>query len=57
MAGQYILHHVSYEDPPQPGSFGKVSAFAKAQSISREKAEMHKPRRRRIPTLPLWCLV
>ena len=57
MAGQYIVHHVSYEDPPQPGSLGKVSALAKVQSISREKAEMHKPRRRRIPTLPPWCLV
>ena len=67
LAGQYILHHVSYENPSQPGFFGKVSAFAKAQSISREKAQrqlqqkliytLHKPRRRRIPTLPPGCLV
>lgn len=67
LAGQYILHHVSYENPSQPGFFGKVSAFAKAQSISKEKAQrqlqqkliytLHKPRRRRIPTLPPGCLV
>ncbi|CAH3017180.1 unnamed protein product [Porites evermanni] len=30
---------MSYEDPSQPGSLGKVSAFAKARSISREKAQ------------------
>lgn len=58
---------MSYEDPSQPGSLGKVSAFAKARSISREKAQrqlqqkliytLHKLRRRRFPTLPPWCLV
>lgn len=58
---------MSYEDPSQPGSLGKVSAFAKAQSILREKAQrqlsqklnytLHKPRRRCFPTLPPWCLV
>ena len=53
---------MSYEDPSQPGSLGGVNAFSKAQGISREKAQrqleqnlgytLHKPLRRRFPTLP-----
>ena len=56
---------MSYEDPSQPSSLREVSAFVKAQGISREKTErqlqqklsymLHKPRRRRrrrFPTLP-----
>ena len=56
---------MSYEDPSQPSSLRGVSAFVKAQGISREKTErqlqqklsymLHKPRRRRrrrFPTLP-----
>ena len=55
---------MSYEDPSQPSSLCGVSAFVKAQGISREKTErqlqqklsymLHKPRRRRrrFPTLP-----
>ena len=53
---------MSSEDPSQPGSFGGVNAFAKAQGISREKAQsqleqtlsytLHKPRRRNFPTSP-----
>ena len=54
---------MSYEDPSQPSSLRGVSAFVKAQGISREKTErqlqqklsymLHKSRRRRrFPTLP-----
>ena len=35
----WSIHLASYEDPSQPGSLGKVSAFVKAQSILREKAQ------------------
>ena len=52
----------SYVDPSEPGSLGVVNAFAKAHKISQKKAKqqleqllsytLHKPRRRRFPTLP-----
>ena len=59
---------MSYEDPSQPSSLRGVSAFVKAQGISREKTErqlqqkvsymLHKPRRRRpfpyITYLGVW---
>ena len=53
---------MSYEDPSQPSSLRGVSEFVKAQGISREKTQrqlqqklsfmLHKPCRRRFPTLP-----
>ena len=51
-----------YEDPAVPGSLGGVQPFAKASGLSTKKAQqllqqklsytLHKPRRRRFPTLP-----
>lgn len=51
-----------YEDPTVPGSLGGVQPFAKASGLSTKKAQqllqqklsytLHKPRRRRFPTLP-----
>ncbi len=53
----------NYHDPSQPGSFGGVNRFAKAQKTSIKKAReilerdlgytLHKPRRRRFATLPV----
>ena len=52
----------SYIDPSEPGSFGGVNAFAKANKSSQSQAKqqleqllsyrLHKQRRRRFPTLP-----
>lgn len=52
----------SYVNPAEPGSLVGVHAFAKAHKISQAKAQkqleqilsytLHKPRRRRLPTLP-----
>ena len=52
----------TYIDPSEPGSLGGVNAFAKAYKIAQTKAKqqveqllsytLHKPRRRRFPTLP-----
>ena len=52
----------TYVDPSEPGSLGDVNAFAKAYKIAQTKAKqqveqllsytLHKPRRRRFPTLP-----
>ena len=51
----------TYVDPSEPGSLGGVDAFAKAHKISQAQAKqqlehlpsytLHKPRRRRFPTL------
>ena len=52
----------AYVDPSEPGSLGGVNAFAKAHKIPQAQAKqqleqllsytLHKPRRRRFPTLP-----
>ena len=52
----------AYVDPSEPGSLGGVNAFAKAHKIPQAQAQqqleqllsytLHKPRRRRFPTLP-----
>ena len=52
-----------YHDPAIPGSYGDVSRFAKSQGISLNKAKsvlehdlgytLHKPTRRKFPTLPV----
>ena len=52
-----------YHDPENPGSYGGVSRFAKSQGISVKKAKtilesnlsytLHKPTRRKFPTLPV----
>ena len=52
-----------YHDPANPGSYGGVSRFAKSQGISLKKAKsvlehdlgytLHKPTRRKFPTLPV----
>ena len=52
-----------YHDPENPASYGGVSRFAKSQGISVNKVKqilkkdlgytLHKPRRRRFPTLPV----
>ena len=52
----------AYADPPQPGSLGGVAKFAKAHKILQAQAKqqsqqllsytLHKPQRRRFPTLP-----
>ena len=52
-----------YHDPRAPGSLGGVQRFAKAQGLPLKKAQrllerdvgytLHKPRRRRFPTLPV----
>ena len=52
-----------YHDPRAPGSLGGVQQFAKAQDLPLKKAQrvlerdlaytLHKPRRRRFPTLPV----
>jgi len=52
-----------YHDPRAPGSLGGVSRFAQAHQIPLKKAQrvlerdwaytLHKPRRRRFPTLPV----
>ena len=52
----------AYVDPSQPGSLGGIAKFAKAHKIPQRKAKqqleqllsytLHKPRRRRFPTLP-----
>lgn len=52
----------TYVDPSKLGSVGGVNAFAKAHKIPQRKAKqqleqllsytLHKPRRRRFPTLP-----
>lgn len=50
-----------YEDPTVTGSFGGVQPFPKGSGLSTKKAHLlqqrlsytlHKPRRRRFPTLP-----
>ena len=51
-----------YEDPALEGALGRVEPFAKAHGLSRKQAEkelqsvlsytLHKPRRKRFPTLP-----
>ena len=51
-----------YEEPSVPGALGGVQPFAKSVGVSKPKAEkllqqklsytLHKPRRRRFPTLP-----
>ena len=66
LVGQYLLYHVAktinYVDPSEPGSLGGMNAFAKAHKIPQAQAKqqleqllsytLHKPRRRRFPTLP-----
>ena len=57
-----MLQTTTYVDPSEPGSLGSVNAFPKAHKISQTKAKqqpeqllsytLHKPRRRRFPTLP-----
>ena len=52
-----------YQDPSRPGSLGGATRFAKANAISVKRAReilqrdlgytLHKPRRRRFPTLPV----
>ena len=52
-----------YRDPLKPGSLGGLTRFAKANNISVKRARqvlqsdlgytLHKPRRRRFPTLPV----
>ena len=52
-----------YRDPLKPGSFGGVTRFAKANNITINRARdvlqrdlgytLHRPRRRRFPTLPV----
>ena len=52
-----------YHDSENPGSYGGVSRFAKSQGISIKKAKavlehdlgytLHKPTRRKFPTLPI----
>ena len=52
-----------YHDPTSPGSYGGVSRFVKSQGISLKKAKavlehdlgytLHKPTRRKFPTLPI----
>ena len=52
----------AYADPSQPGSLGGVTKFAKAYKVPQPLAKqqlqqllsytLHKPRRRRFPTLP-----
>ena len=52
----------TYVDPSEPGSLGGLNAFNKAHKISQAQAKqqleqllsytLHKPRRRRFPTLP-----
>ena len=52
-----------YHDPRAPGSLGGVQRFARAHKIPLKKAQrvlqrdlaytLHKPRRRRFPTLPV----
>ena len=52
----------AYVDPSQPGSLGGIAKFVKAHKIPQRKAKqqleqllsytLHKPRRRRFPTLP-----
>ena len=52
----------AYVDPSRPGSLGGIAKFAKAHKIPQKKAKqqleqllsytLHKPRRRRFPTLP-----
>ena len=52
-----------YHDPRAPGSLGGVPRFARAPQIPLKKAQrvlerylvytLHKPRRRRFPTLPV----
>ena len=53
----------SYHDPENPGSYGGVTRFAKDNRISIKRAKqilekdlgytLHKPRRRKFPTLPV----
>ena len=52
----------TFVDPSEPGSLGGVNAFTKAHKIPQDRAKqqleqllsytLHKPRRRRFPTLP-----
>ena len=52
-----------YRDPLKPGSLGGVTRFAKANNITIQRARdvlqrdlgytLHRPRRRRFPTLPV----
>ena len=56
-----------YHDPANPGSYGGVSHFAKSQGISLKKAKavlehdlgytLHKPTRRKFPTLPVKVFI
>ena len=56
----------TYQDPSAPGSLGGVARFAKAQKLPvarvRERLEgdlgytLHKPTRRRFPTLPVLVM-
>lgn len=53
----------TYRDPAQPGSLGGIERFAKAQKVPVKRVQailrkelgytLHKPRRRRYPTLPV----
>ena len=53
----------SYHDPRQPGSLGGVTKFARTLKLPAQKVRevlqkdlgytLHKPRRRRFPTLPV----
>ena len=52
-----------YHDPENPGSYGGIQRFAKKNAISIKRAKsilennlgymLHKPRRRKFPTLPV----
>lgn len=55
----------SYVNPSEPGSLGGVAKFAKAHGLSNPKAKklfegvlsytLHKPRRRKFPTIPVMA--
>ena len=55
----------AYVDPSEPGSLGGVAKFAKAHGLTLSKAQqvlesmlsytLHKPRRRKFPTLPVMA--
>ena len=56
-----------YRDPSKPGSLGGVERFAKTWKIPNKRAQnllrkdlaytLHKPRRRKFPTLPVKVLI
>ena len=55
----------AYVNPSEPGSVGGVAKFAKAHGLTLSKAQqvlesmlsymLHKPRRRKFPTLPVMA--